>query len=648
MSSSLKKPTNAAARHFDRLVPIEHHRVAFPDGFWKSWSETVRKTTIPTQHKRLEEEGFLEVLDFDKPPAPLARPIQPSGLSMQHFFDSDFGKWIEAASYTLKNAPNAELEAQIDAIVEKLEQGQMEDGYLNSWFIRREPDKRWTNLRDLHEMYSMGHLLEGAVAYYEATGKHRFLDVMIHAVDHIDATFGSEPGKLRGYDAHEEIELALVKLYRITKDPRHLKLAAYFIDERGQIPSYYDEEARLRGENPADYVYKTYAYSQAHRPVREQSQVVGHAVRAMYLFSAMTDLAHENDDPTLKQACDRLFDNLTSRQLYVTGGLGPSASNEGFTREYDLPNETAYAETCAAVALGFWSHRMAQIDLDAKFTDALETVLFNGALSGISRDGEHYFYENVLESHGQHRRWKWHYCPCCPTNIARMITSLGQYFYSGKAEELAVHLYGANTAELDLGNTYLRLKQETLYPWDGDVRIQLGLSRQADFTIRFRIPGWCRSWTISINGVTLDADGIVEKGYATIRRSWADGDEIRLSFDMPVERLYAHPAVGEDADRVALKRGPVVYCVEETDIGMEPQRLRLSASGTIEARFDPELLGGAVVLEGEAMEAQVEDWKAGLYRNSPAAFRPRRFKAIPYHLWANRDAGAMQVWLAER
>lgn len=648
MSSSQKKPATDAARPFDRLVPIEHHRVAFPDGFWKSWSETVRNTTIPTQHMRLEEQGFLEVLDFDKPPAPLARPIQPSGLSMQHFFDSDFGKWIEAASYTLKNAPNAELEAQIDTIVEKLEHGQMEDGYLNSWFIRREPETRWTNLRDLHEMYSMGHLLEGAVAYYEATGKRRFLDVMIRAVNHIDETFGAEPDKLRGYDAHEEIELALVKLYRITRDPRHLKLATYFVDERGQMPSYYDEEARLRGEDPADYVYQTYAYSQAHRPVREQSQVVGHAVRAMYLFSAMADLAHENDDPTLKRACDRLFDNLTSRQLYVTGGLGPSASNEGFTREYDLPNETAYAETCAAVALGFWSHRMAQIDLDGKFTDALETVLFNGALSGISRDGEHYFYENVLESHGQHRRWKWHYCPCCPTNIARMITSLGQYFYSSKADEVAIHLYGANTAELDLGGAYLRLKQETVYPWEGDVKISIGLSQATDLTVKLRIPGWCRGWIIRVNGEVLDASGLVAKGYVAITRSWSDGDEIRLSFDMPVERLYAHPAVGEDADRVALKRGPVVYCIEETDIGMEPQRLRLTASGAIEARFDADLLGGAVVLEGDALEADVEDWKAGLYRNSPAAFRPRRFKAIPYHLWANRDEGAMQVWLAER
>lgn len=648
MSSSLKQAASQPQRRFKRLVPVDHSRVSFDGGFWQSWSETVRNVTIPTQHKRLEEEGFLEVLDFDKPAGPLARPIQPSGLSMQHFFDSDFGKWIEAASYTLKNHPNPDVEAKIDSIVDKLEQGQMADGYLNSWFIRREPENRWTNLRDLHEMYSMGHLLEGAVAYFEATGKRKFLDVMIRAVDHIIDTFGTEPGKLRGYDAHEEIELALVKLYRVTKDPRHLKLATYFVDERGQMPSYYDEEARKRGDDPEKYVYQTYAYSQAHMPVREQTQVVGHAVRAMYLFSAMADLAYENDDQSLKETCDRLFDNLTGRQLYVTGGLGPSASNEGFTREYDLPNETAYAETCAAVALGFWSHRMAQIDLDGKFTDALETVLFNGALSGISRDGEHYFYENALESHGQHRRWKWHYCPCCPTNIARFITSLGQYFYSANEDTLAVHLYGENTSEMTIGDTFLRLRQETAYPWDGDVRMSLGLSSGSSFTLKLRIPGWCHSVQISINGEVIDTSSITDKGYVSISRIWKDGDEIRLSFDMPVERLYANPSVGEDAGRVALRRGPVVYCVEQADIGTEPQQLRIPPQAKFTSRFDAEFLGGATVLEGEGLEADVSEWKGTLYRTAPAKLRARPFKAIPYHLWANRDEGAMQVWLAEK
>ncbi len=630
-----------------RYVPVDHAKVDFAGGFWESWSETVRKVTIPSQYRRLDEEGWLEVLNFDQPPAPLVRPIQPTGLSMQHFFDSDFGKWIEAASYTLRAHPNADLEAKIDDIVEKLAHGQMADGYLNSWFIRREPDKRWTNLRDLHEMYSMGHLLEGAVAYYEATGKRRFLDVMIRAVDHIIDTFGVEHGKLRGYEAHEEIEIALVKLYRVTKDPRHLKLAQYFIDERGRQPHYYDAEARRRGDDPATYHFGAYAYSQAHMPVREQTEVVGHAVRATYLFSAMTDLAYETNDPTLLVACNRLFDDLTQRQMYVTGVIGPAHANEGFTRAFDLPNESAYAETCAAVATAFWSHRMAQLELDRRFVDQVELELFNGALSGVSRDGEHYFYENVLESHGQHRRWKWHYCPCCPTNIARLVTSLGSYFYTTSGDELAVHLYGANTAEAVVAGQTVRLRQTTRYPWDGDIALAISPETAARFTVRLRIPGWCRSATASLNGSPLDLAGLPESGYLAIEREWRSGDEIRVHFDMPVERVYANPNVSEDAGRVALKRGPVVYCIEEADIGFEPQQLRLPANAQIDAVFEPDLLGGAVALTGTALRGDVATWGKALYRTSRPGLQPVPFKAIPYHLWANRSAGAMLVWLPE-
>lgn len=629
----------------ERFVPADNAEVSFKGGFWESWTDTVRKVTVPTQHKRLDEEGFLEVLNFHLPPAPLARPIQPSGLSMQHFFDSDFGKWIEAASYTLKAHPNLELEEKIDDIVDRLAEGQMADGYLNSWFIRREPEKRWTNLRDLHEMYSMGHLLEGAVAYFLATGKRKFLDVMIRAVDHIIDTFGTEPGKLRGYDAHEEVELALIKLYRVTNDPRHLALAQYFVEERGQMPSYYDEEARKRGQDPKDYVYKDYSYSQAHMPVREQEKVVGHAVRAMYLFSAMADLGVETSDLSLLAASNRLFDNLTGRQLYVTGGLGPSGTNEGFTREYDLPNATAYAETCAAVALAFWGHRMAQIDLDSRFTDQVELVLYNGALSGISRDGEHYFYENVLESHGDNRRWKWHYCPCCPTNIARLIASLGSYFYTTKPGELAVHLYGANSANLMLGDVPVAVEQKTAYPWDGDIALSINPARTSRFKLHLRIPSWARSAEISVNGETISP--VVSKGYAAIEREWMAGDVVRIAFPTPVERLYANPRVSEDAGRVALKRGPVVYCLEEVDNGLPVQQLRLKTGSELEARFDPDLLGGAVVVEGAAEKASLQQWGEGLYRAAPPAFEPARFRAIPYHLWANREAGTMAVWIHE-
>ena len=631
----------------ERFKPVDHAKVRFTGGFWQSWQETVRDVTIPTQHMRLEEEKFLEVLDFKSPAGPLARPIQPSGLSMQHFFDSDFGKWIEAASYMLKYQRNAEIEAKIDAIVEKLGEGQMPDGYLNSWFIRREPDKRWTNLRDLHEMYSMGHLLEGAIAYFDATGKRAFLDIMLKAVDHIIDTFGSEDGKLRGYDAHEEVELALLKLYRLTGDERHLQQAKFFVDERGQMPSYFDDEALRRGEKPGDYVFKTYAYSQAHKPVREQSEVEGHAVRATYLFSAMADLAFETKDEALWSALERLYDHMTSKLLYITGGIGSSGENEGFTRDFDLPNETAYAETCAAIALGFWMHRMAQIDLDARYTDLLELVAYNGALSGIARDGEHYFYENVLESHGQHRRWKWHYCPCCPTNIARFIGSLGSYVYSATDSALAVHLYAESHADLMVGNTPVSIAQSTTYPWDGDIALTLTPASDADFTLYLRIPGWSEGASLLINGETVDLAAITAKGYAAITRIWKAGDTLRLSLPMAVKRFRAHPDVSENFGKVALKRGPVVYCVEETDIGLPPQRLRLPQEATFESRFDPDLLGGAVKLTTTAKAADATSWPQALYATAKPGFIETTLTAIPYHLWANREAGGMLVWLQE-
>lgn len=631
-----------------RFVPVDHASVTFDGGFWKSWLDTVRDVTVPTQYQRLDEEKFLEVLDFKSPPGPLARPIQPSGLSMQHFFDSDFGKWIEAASYMLKYQRNADIEAKIDGIVDRLAEGQMPDGYLNSWFIRREPEKRWTNLRDLHEMYSMGHLLEGAIAYFEATGKRKFLDIMEACVDHIIDTFGPEEGKLRGYDAHEEIEIALYKLYRLTGNRKYLDQASFFVDERGKMPSYYDEEARQRGEDPDDYVFSTYAYSQAHKPVREQTEVEGHAVRATYLFSAMTDLAAETGDQTLRDALEVLFDYLTTRLLYVTGGIGSSHANEGFTRAYDLPNETAYAETCASIALGFWAHRMAQTRLDARYTDILELVAYNGALSGLARDGEHYFYENPLESHGQHRRWKWHDCPCCPTNIARFVGSIGSYHYTLTDSALAVHLYSTNATEQVLAGTRVAIRQTTTYPWDGEVRLEITPESPAAFDLSLRIPGWCREAELRVNGEVVALSGVVTDGYATLRRTWSAGDVVDLRLPMPVERVYARPEVTENAGRVALKRGPVVYCVEETDVGVEPQRLILSGTGDIDAEFRPDLLGGATVLTGAAQALTTEGEGGPLYSGSRPATEPGRFTAIPYHLWANRTAGGMLVWMLER
>ena len=407
-----------------------------------------------------------------QPPPPLRYPRNSHDFTTQVFWDSDVGKWIEAASYALAHRRDAKIEAQIDAIVDDLAKAQLPDGYLNCWYIGREIDKRWTNLRDNHELYCAGHMLEGAIAYFQATGRRRLLDVMERYVDHIATVFGTGPGQKRGYCGHQEIELALIKLYHLTGDRRRLDLAAYFINERGrQPPHYFDAEAIARGDDPKKYWAKTHEYTQSHKPVREQDKVVGHAVRAMYMYTAMADLAAELDDAGLKQRLrDGSGGTSPGKRMYVTAGLGPAAANEGFTTDYDLPNDTAYAETCASVALIFWAQRMLNLDCDGAYADVLELALYNGALSGLSRDGTHYFYENKLESDGSHKRWEWHPCPCCTMNVARLVASVGGYFYSTGEDTLAVHLYGGNSARLSVGGKAVRIRQKADYPWSGQDR----------------------------------------------------------------------------------------------------------------------------------------------------------------------------------
>ena len=384
-----------------QFSPIKFNEVKLEGTFWKERLDTVLRTTIPSQHDKMGEYKILESLDLKQPPPPLRFPRNQHNFTVQVFWDSDIGKWIETASYGLCHKRDAKIESQIEAIVDKFEKAQLPDGYLNLWYIGRELERRWTNLRDNHELYNAGHMLEGAIAYFLATGRRRWLDIMERYIEHIRQTFGVSAEQKPGYCGHEEIELALIKLYHLTKEKKQLDLAVYFINQRGkQPPHYFDQEARARGDDPANYWFKNHEYSQSHQPVREQTKVVGHAVRAMYLYTAMADLAAELQDAVLKKACEVLWHDVMATKMYVTAGLGPSAHNEGFTHDYDLPNETAYAETCASVALIFWAQRMLHLDLDGQYADVLERALYNGALSGLSRDGKHYFYANPLESIG--------------------------------------------------------------------------------------------------------------------------------------------------------------------------------------------------------------------------------------------------------
>jgi DUF1680 family protein len=643
-------PTMASAKPRMLFRPLSVLQIDVR-GFWGGRVDAVAARTADILYERCVAAGMLDQIAPDRPPPGVRIPFHindgftASTVTTQMFWDSDLGKTIETAAYSLYRRKNPELERKIDAVIDMYEKLQQPDGYLSSWYQRVEPGKRWTNLRDCHELYCAGHLIEGAVAYYQATGKRKLLDVMCRYADHIAEALGPEPAQRHGYCGHEEIELALVKLARVTGNKKYLELAKYFIDQRGQQPHFFDEEARARGANPRDFHFKTYEYNQSHKPVREQDKVVGHAVRAMYLYSGMTDIATEYGDDSLRVALDQLWDDLQSKRLYITGGLGPSADNEGFTADYDLPNETAYAETCAAVGLVFWSSRMLGMGPNARYADVMELALYNGSISGLSLDGSLFFYENPLESRGAHNRWQWHRCPCCPPNIARMVASIGSYFYGLSEDALAVHLYGDSTARFEIGGRPVRLTQTSRYPWSGAVAIDIEAETPTHFALHLRIPGWCRTAKLAVNGEAIDLKGMTRDGYAAIERTWTSGDTVRLELDMPVERLYANPEVRQDVGRIVLKRGPLVYCLEGTDNAAPLHRLLVPHGASFTACEEPDLLGGVVILAGTVKAEASADWDGQLYRTEPPETSDVAIKAVPYFAWDNREPGEMLVWL---
>ncbi len=627
--------------------PVSFADVTIDDQFWVPRLRLNRERTIPFQYRQLRETGRLDALRLDwrqgQEPVP------------HIFWESDIAKWIEAASYSLATHPDSALDALVDETIALLASAQQPDGYLNVYFTVVQPGRRWTDLRDAHELYCAGHLIEAGVAHYEATGKRALLDVVCCYADYIDTVFGTAPGQKRGYCGHPEIELALVKLYHATGEERYLRLAQYFVDERGRQPYYFDLEAERRGgpgffesHRKGGDLRRSRAYNQAHEPVREQDEVVGHAVRAMYLYCAMADLAGETGDETLRAACRRLWDHLTTRRMYITGGIGSAAENEGFTRDYDLPNETAYAETCAAIGLVFWAHRMTRLERDARYADVLERALYNGVISGVSHDGTRFFYDNPLASDGGAHRQEWFGVACCPPNLARLLASLGQYIYAHSDAEVVVHLYVQSTGRFRLGDQVVTIRQETDYPWDGKVTLRFELERAAVFALRLRLPGWNRAATLTVNDEAIDVASSAEKGYITIEREWSQTDTVQLDLTMPVERVYANPKVRQDVGRVALQRGPLVYCLEEVDNAVSTQQVVLPRDAAVTASPNGAELGGVVVVHGDADFTDARGWDGALYHTGGAALAPIRMTAIPYHAWDNRQPGDMCVWIHEQ
>jgi uncharacterized protein len=629
------------------VAPLPLRDVTIDDGFWSPYVQTVRQQTLPFQYQQLLQTGRLDALRLQWKPGDAPEP--------HIFWDSDVAKWIEAASYSLTTEPDAKLEAEVDEAIALLASAQQPDGYLNTYFTVVAPDQRFTDLRDAHELYCAGHLIEAAVAHFEATGKRTLLDVMCRYADLIDERFGREPGQLRGYDGHEEIELALVKLYRATGEERYLRLSQYFVDERGQQPYFFEEEAARRGtpgffgdhfRDRDENAEKYRQYTQSHLPVREQTEAVGHSVRAMYLYCAMADLARENGDESLVAACRTLWRHLTTRRMYVTGGIGSTAEIEGFTEDYDLPNETAYAETCAAIGLVLWAHRMTHVDRNGAYVDVLERALYNGVLSGMALDGEHFFYDNPLASPGGVQRHEWFDVACCPPNLARLITSLGRYLYSAGPDELVVHLYAGGSAHFTPGGVPVVVEQQTGYPWDGDVRFTVRTGQPVEFALTVRIPGWSTSTRLTVAGEEVDLAAATTAGYATVRRQWAEGDEVVLQLALAERREYAHPRVAADAGAVALARGPFVYCLEEVDNGPALHDVTLPPSASLEAAPSPTGLEGVTALRATGRRS-VSSTEDELYRTSPWPREDAPVVAVPYYVWANRGAGEMRVWIRE-
>ena len=642
------------------MKSISLQQVQVDDRFWNHYTSLVRDVIIPYQRQVLNDElpGVERSNAFEN--FRIAAGEAEGDFYGEVFQDSDVAKWLEAVAYSLTTKSDPELETIADEVIDLIARAQEPDGYLNTFFIGDRKDQRWTNLTEDHELYCAGHLIEAAVAYYQATGKDTLLRVARAFADHIDSVFGSEPEKLKGYPGHEEIELALVKLYGVTGENRYLKLAKYFVDERGREPNYLDAEYencadKSKYRNPREWGLK---YSQAHLPVREQATAEGHSVRAMYLYAAMADLARETGDKELAEACKRLWRNVTQRRMYITGGIGSQAYGEGFTMDYDLPNDRSYTETCASIGLIFWAQRMLNLEADRQYADICERALYNGVLAGMSLDGKKFFYVNPLEvwpescanrhdqRHVKTTRQAWFSCACCPPNLARLLASLGQYCYSYGENEVYVHLYVGGRAVANVAGNKVQLDQRTDFPWDGRVELTVSPETAGEFTLCLRIPGWCDKPSIRLNGVNVELGPITEKGYAKLTRLWSEGDRVELDFPMEIKRIYAHPNVRMNAGKIAIARGPMIYCLEESDNGSVLTDIALPREAALEASYDPDLLGGVMVISGEALRSG-ESPSDDLYDTKPPEKVVASLKGIPYYAWNNRGEGEMLVWIRE-
>lgn len=664
--------------------PIDLKQFEMADGFWKDEMELVRKEVIPYQWEILNDRvpeaapsfcmrNFRIAGQITKNKKELgaayeepvytfrgfeALPEDPQHLEDKFygfvFQDSDFSKWIEAVAYSLTNHPDPELEKTADEAIDIVCAAQQENGYLDTYYIINGMDKIFTNLKDHHELYCFGHLTEGAVAYYQATGKRKLLDAAIRFADFIDSYFGPEEGKCKGYPGHEIAEMALVRLYEVTGEARYLNLARYFVDERGRKPYYWDNEEHAERRNQEE----GYSYYQSHRPVRDQDEAVGHAVRAVYLYSGMTDVAKLTEDETLWEACKTLWHSTVREKMYITGGIGATHIGESFSFPFDLPNDTVYAETCASIALMFWARRMLEKEVKAEYADVMERALYNTVLAGMALDGKSFYYVNPLEvlpkaCHEDERKFhvkpvrqKWFGCACCPPNLARVISSVPTYAYAENDDTLYMHLHMGGRITKKLGEQEAVFEVESGFPWNGSVQIKYVGTQAASMNLAVRIPGWCDHYTAE---GTQNLEKSEENGYLYLKGSWQPGSVITLDFPMVPQFYRADERVRETIGKTAVMMGPVVYCAEEADNGADLYLLRLCPEGGI-TKETVEIEQNSFPALRVKAQRQVENVRPnGLYQiYTPEQYEETEVKLIPYFAWANRGENEMMVWMRSK
>ncbi len=617
-----------------KIEPVGFDRVEINDDFWKPRIVSVSKVTLPVCIEQTQYKTG-RIRNFEKVAA--GKGEKHEGI---YYDDSDVYKALEAMAYSLQNNPDPVLKAKAEEWIGKIAAAQLPDGYLNTYYTLGDLSQRWTDM-DKHEDYCAGHLIEAAVAWYNATGERKLLDVAIRFANHIDSVFRQQ--NRHWVSGHEEIELALVKLYKTTQNKRYLDLANWYIEQRGH--GYFSEKRGGRD------------YCQDALPVRDQNRITGHAVRAMYLYTGVADVGAAENDPGYLNAMDQVWQDVVYRNMYITGGIGSSGRNEGFSRDYDLPNEQAYCETCASVGMVLWNQRMNLLTGESKYIDVLERSLYNGALDGLSLKGDRFFYGNPLASEGGYSRSEWFGTACCPSNIARLTESVGNYIYASSDDEIWINLFIGSTGVIPLNRQKIKINQETRYPWDGEVRITVNPEKTARFRVAVRIPGWAvdrpvpgdtyrylekapDSVSFSVNGKPVSCT--MEKGYAVIERNWKKGDYLELNLPMTVRRIVATDEVEADRNRVALQRGPLVYCFEHVDNGGQVGNIMIPDATRFTAEFKPGVLNGLVLVSGKATAVIPSA------DGSSATTITKEVTAIPYYSWANRGEGQMQVWMPRK